>query len=38
LTRGIPTGLAWLIGRFVNSLPRESLEFTLETTRRALVS
>jgi len=38
LTRGIPTGLAWLIGPFVNSLPRESLEFTLETTRRALVS
>lgn len=38
LTRGIPIGLAWLIGGFVNSLPRESLEFTLETTRRALVS
>jgi hypothetical protein len=38
LTRGIPTGLGWLIGRFVNSLPRESLEFTLETTRQALGS
>jgi hypothetical protein len=38
LSRGIPTGLAWLIGRFVTSLPRESLEFTLETTRRALAS
>jgi hypothetical protein len=38
LTRGIPTGLAWLLGPFVTSLPRESLEFTLQTTRRALVS
>jgi hypothetical protein len=38
LTRGIPTGLGWLIAPFVNGLPRESLEFTLETTRRALVS
>jgi len=38
LTRGIPTGLGWLIGPFVTSLPRESLQFTLETTRRALVS
>jgi hypothetical protein len=38
LTRGIPTGLAWLIGPVVNSLPRESLEFTLEATRRALLS
>jgi hypothetical protein len=38
LTRGIPTGLGWLIGPFVTSLPRESLEFTLETTRRALAS
>jgi hypothetical protein len=36
LTRGIPLGLAWLIGPFVNSIPRESLEFTLDTTRRAL--
>lgn len=38
LTRGIPTGLGWLIGPFVTSIPRESLEFTLETTRRALAS
>jgi hypothetical protein len=38
LSRGIPTGLGWLIGPFVTSLPRESLEFTLETTRRALAS
>jgi hypothetical protein len=36
LTRAIPTGLGWLIGPFVTSIPKESLEFTLETTRRAL--
>ncbi|MGC2333226.1 MAG: hypothetical protein WA581_17360 [Candidatus Acidiferrales bacterium] len=33
LTRDIPTGLGWLIGPYVNSVPRESLNFTLETTR-----
>jgi hypothetical protein len=38
LTRGIPVGLGWLIGPFVTSLPRESLEFTLETTRHALTA
>jgi len=36
LTRGIPAGFGWLVGPFVTSLPRESLEFTLDTTRRAL--
>ena len=36
LTRGIPTGLGWMIGPFVESVPRESLEFTLEKTRKAL--
>lgn len=36
LTRGIPFGLGWAVGPFVNSLPRESLEFTLDTTRKAL--
>lgn len=36
LTRDIPTGLAWLIGPFVNSIPRESLEFTLTATRNAM--
>lgn len=29
LSRGIPTGLGWLVGRFVTSVPRESLEQTL---------
>ena len=36
LTRDIPTGLDWLIGPFVNGIPRESLQFTLEATRRAM--
>jgi hypothetical protein len=36
LTRGIPTGFGWLIGPFVTSIPRESLTFTLETTRSVL--
>ena len=36
LTRGIPTGLGWLIKGFVTSIPRESLVFTLEMTRKAL--
>lgn len=36
LTRDIPAGLGWLVGPFVNSIPRESLTFTLEATRRAL--
>jgi hypothetical protein len=36
LTRSIPTGLGWLIGPFVESVPRESLEFTLQATRDAL--
>jgi len=36
LTRGIPTGFRWLVGPFVTSIPRESLTFTLETTRNRL--
>jgi hypothetical protein len=36
LTRSIPTGLGWAIGPFVESVPRESLEFTLRATRDAL--
>ena len=38
LTRSIPFAFGWLIGPFVTSIPRESLAFTLETTRKALVS
>ena len=36
LTRGIPFGFAWMIRPFVTSIPRESLEFTLNTTRTTL--
>lgn len=35
LTRDIPAGLGWMIGPFVNSIPRESLQFTLDATRNA---
>lgn len=35
LTRDIPAGLGWMIGPFVTSIPKESLDFTLEATRRA---
>ena len=36
LTRDIPTGLGWLIERYLTSVPRESLTFILATTRNAL--
>lgn len=36
LTRDIPAGLGWLIEPIIRDLPRESLERTLEGTRRAL--
>lgn len=36
LTRGIPAGLGWAIGPYVESVPRESLEFTLHSTCKAL--
>ena len=36
LSRGIPFGFGWMIGPFVTSIPRESLTFTLETTRKRL--
>jgi hypothetical protein len=38
LSRGIPTGFGWLVGPFVTSIPRESLGFTLETTRRVMAA
>jgi hypothetical protein len=38
LTRDIPTGLGWLIGPFVSSIPKETLTFTLDATRRAITS
>lgn len=38
LTRDIPTGLGWLIGPFVTSIPKETLEFTLGATRRGVLA
>lgn len=37
LSRSIPTGLRWAIGPFIESVPRDSLAFTLEATRNALL-
>jgi hypothetical protein len=37
LTRDIPLGLNWLVGSFVESVPKESLEFTLDSTRAAVL-
>jgi hypothetical protein len=36
LTRSVPAGLGWLIRPFVESVPRESLEFTLHAVCNAL--
>jgi hypothetical protein len=36
LTRSIPRGLGWVIRPYVESIPRESLEFTLRAGRDAL--
>jgi len=36
LTRSIPTGLGWAVRPFVESVPRESMEFTLRSTCNAL--
>jgi len=36
LTRSIPTGLGWLVGPFVESVPRQSLEFTVRSACSAL--
>lgn len=36
LTRDIPAGLGWLVGPFVTSIPRDTLTFTLQATRKAV--
>jgi hypothetical protein len=36
LSRSAPKGLGWMIGPFIQKVPRESLEFTLRATRDAL--
>jgi len=38
LTRDIPTGLGWLIEPFITNIPRETLEFTLQATRKAVLN
>ncbi len=37
LTRDIPTGLGWLIEPFITKIPKETLEFTLQATRSAVL-
>jgi hypothetical protein len=37
LTRDVPAGLSWLVGSFVENVPRESLDFTLRSTRNAVL-
>lgn len=38
LTRDIPAGLGWMIGPFVSGIPKESLAFTMDATRKAVLS
>jgi len=38
LTRDIPAGLGWMIGPFVTSIPKDTLAFTLEASRKAVLA
>jgi hypothetical protein len=38
LTRDIPTGLGWLIEPFITKIPQETLQFTLQATRQAVLN
>jgi hypothetical protein len=38
LSRDIPAGLGWMIGPFVTAVPKESLNFTLEATRKTVLA
>jgi hypothetical protein len=38
LSRDVPAALGWMIGPFVTAVPKESLTFTLEATRKAVLS
>jgi hypothetical protein len=38
LTRNIPTGVGWMIGPFITSIPKDTLSFTLEATRKAVLA
>jgi len=37
LTRDVPAGLGWIISPLIDSVPRESIEFTMTATRNALL-
>lgn len=36
LTRPVPRGFGWVVGPYIESIPRESLQFTLRSARAAL--
>ncbi len=38
LTRDVPAGLGWIVRPFIEKIPRESLGFTLGSTRNALLA
>lgn len=38
LTRDVPAGLSWLVTPFIQDMPRDSLQFTLTATRKALAA
>jgi hypothetical protein len=38
LSRDIPAGLGWMIGPFVTAVPKESLTFTMEATKKTVLS
>lgn len=38
LTRDIPTGLGWVIQPFITKIPEETLQFTLQATRAAVLT
>jgi hypothetical protein len=38
LSRDVPAGLGWMIGPFVTAVPKESLTFTLQATRKAVLA
>lgn len=35
LSRGVPGAVAWMVRPFINTIPRDSMESTLENTRKA---
>ncbi len=38
LTRGVPFGFGWMINRFITSIPRETMEFTLGKVRAGVAT